>query len=376
MYSLCIARAENDLLFAEDGQRYIDMFSGHGASFLGHANRTVTASLAEQLQRVWIAGGLETPASVEARTMVEGFFPASHGLAALYSTGMEAAEFAIRLARVVTGKTGVVGFERSMHGKSLATASLGWDNKDGVRLPGFHRLPFVPTCPEEAILERLRAVLDTQTISAVFVEPVQGSGGGHMASTSFYETLAGMCRQQGVLLVFDEILTGFYRTGTPFRFSEMGFVPDIVLIGKAMGNGFPVSGVIVDRRYRVRQEMLPGSTYAGNPLAATVVVATLRHMRSMDLPGMVAGIERTILHGLGGSPEVGITPRGRGALWILELPAGLDVEALVVKIFRAGVCVGFAGRQIRLLPAATIERDNLTRACAVIADEVRKACHG
>ena len=376
MHPLCISRAQNDILIAEDGQRYIDLFSAHGTTWLGHGNREIAAYIAEQLERVWITGGLETAVSAEAKTLVEDFFPPTHGLAALYSTGMEAAEFAMRVARWVTGKSGVVGFENSMHGKSLATSYLGWDNQDGVHLPDFHRLPFVQLCPEEEILRRLEEVLRRHAVSAVFVEPVQGCGSGHMASKRFYGEVSRRCREGNVLLVVDEILTGFYRTGTPFCFSEFGCVPDIVLIGKAMGNGFPVSGVVVDRQWSIRKEMLPGSTYAGNPLAAAAVAATLRQMRGMDLPGKVARIETTVLGGLRCLQEIGVALRGKGALWIIEVPPGMNVERVVVSIYRAGVCVGYTGRQIRILPAATIEMNNLARACSIIATELFREHHG
>ncbi len=374
-HSIRIARAENDLLFTEDGQRYIDLFSAHGTAWLGHANKAIAADIAGQLLRVWITGGLETAAAAEAKTLIEGFFPPTHGLAALCSTGMEAAEFAIRVARCVTGRNGVVGFENSMHGKSLATAYLGWDNRDGVFLPNFHRLPFVSRSFEDEILARLERVLGQHPISAVFIEPLQGCGGGHAASTRFCQEVSRVCRANGALLVFDEILTGFYRTGVPFCFSGMGFVPDIILIGKAMGNGFPVSGVMLDRRHPVRKEMLPGSTYAGNPLAAAAVGSTLRQIAALDLPEMVARIERTVVAGLARLREIGVAIRGNGALWILEVPPELDVEAVVIAIYRAGVCVGYAGRHIRILPAATIDPDNLTRAIGIVAAEVVRACH-
>ncbi|HSC71496.1 MAG TPA: aminotransferase class III-fold pyridoxal phosphate-dependent enzyme [Candidatus Methylomirabilis sp.] len=376
MHSLRIARAENDILMDEDGRRYIDLFSAHGTTWLGHGNRAIAAYIAKQLERVWITGGLETAVFVEAITMVEGFFPPTHGLAALYSTGMEAAEFAMRVARAVTGKTGVVGFENSMHGKSLATSYLGWDNQDGMRLPDLHRLPFVQRCPEEEILRRLEEVLRRHPVSAVFLEPVQGCGGGHMASKRFYGEVSRRCREGNVLLVVDEILTGFYRTGTPFCFSELGLVPDIVLIGKAMGNGFPVSGVVVERRHVIRKEMLPGSTYAGNPLAAAAVLGTLRQLRGMDLPAKVAQIEATVLGALRCLQEIGVALRGKGALWIIEVPPGLNVERVVVSLYKAGVCVGYTGRQIRILPAATIGMDNLARACSIIATELLRERHG
>jgi acetylornithine/succinyldiaminopimelate/putrescine aminotransferase len=288
---------------------------------------------------------------------------------------MEAAEFALRVARAVTGKNGMVGFERSMHGKSLATAHLGWDNHDGLHLPGFTRLPFVRTCSEEEILSQLTDVLLTQTVSAVFVEPLQASGGGHMASKPFYNELARLCSRHGALTIFDELLTGFYRTGSAFFFADLDFVPDMVLIGKSLGNGFPVSGVVVDRRFPVSPAMLPGSTYSGNPLAAAAVRATLRQMRSLDLPARVHSIEEAIVETLGPLRDRGIAVRGRGALWILELSEEIDVEATVIAIYERGVAVGFTGRILRLIPAATIDLARLRRACSIIAEEIERHFH-
>lgn len=372
-HPLCVIRAENDLLWGEDGARYIDLFSAHGTAWLGHNDREIRAALAAQLERIWITGGLETSASREAKTLVEEFFPPSHELAGLYSTGMEAAEFALRLARVATKRSGAVGFERSMHGKSVATAYLGWDNGNGAELPGFHRLPFVPGGGETEILRNLERVLSGGGVSAVFVEPLQGSGGGHAASDHFYREASRLCGEHGTLLVFDEILTGFYRTGNVFFFSDLGFVPDVVLIGKGLGNGFPVSGVVASRRYPTTREMLPGSTFSGNPLAAATVAATLRRMRALDLPGKVERIAGIVRESLAPLQEAGVPLRGKGAMWILELPSGFDVEDAVVRIFRRGVAVGYTGRQIRILPAATIEPGHLAEACAVIRAELSGA---
>jgi acetylornithine/succinyldiaminopimelate/putrescine aminotransferase len=371
---LRIARAENDVFFDEEGRRYIDLFSAHGATWLGHANRDVASAVAEQLGKVWITGGLPTAQAEEAGALVDSFFPPSHGLAALYSTGMEAAEFALRMARAVTGKADVVGFDRNMHGKSLATACLGWPNRDDVRLPSCHRLPFVPERSEQQVLAQLAETLAVYPVAAVFVEPVQGSGGGHSASAGFYREVRRLCTSRGALLVFDEILTGFYRTGTAFFFSPLGFVPDLVLIGKALGSGFPVSGVIADRKYPVRPAMLPGSTYAGNPLAASAVLATLKVLRALDLPAKVAVIERIVQDSLGPVEESGVELRGKGALWVLEFPPGPDVESAVVSIYQRGVCVGYTGRQLRILPAATIETGNLEEACTVVREELLRAC--
>jgi acetylornithine/succinyldiaminopimelate/putrescine aminotransferase len=372
---LSIARADNDRLFDEQGRSYIDFFSAHGTTWLGHANRAIAAELSAQLEKVWITGGLPTAIHDEAKRAVESWFPETHSVAAFYSTGMEAAEFALRLARSVTGKKGVVGFERSMHGKSLATACLGWKNDDGVDVPELVRLPFVRTHSEERILEQLEAVLASRAISAVIIEPLQASGGGHQATEPFYNALARLCADRGALLIFDELLTGFHRTGPPFFFSDLNFVPDVVLIGKSLGNGFPVSAVVVNRRFPVTPPMLPGSTFSGNPLAATAVRATLEQLRSpaLNLPERVRSIERTVVDILSPVRERGVALRGRGALWILELPERVDVERATVAIYERGVAVGRTGRILRILPAATIEPERLARGCSLIAEELQRA---
>ena len=373
--TLRIARAENDLLFDDEGRSYLDLFTAHGTTFLGHADPDVAAAVARQLGRVWIAGGLETEALVEAKRRIDGFFPDSHTTVALYSTGMEAAEFAMRLARVHTGKPGVLGFDRDMHGKSMATAFLGWDNRDGVRLPEFVRLPSPPDRPELEILAALDDALATRAISAVFVEPIRGCDGARRGSDLYYHQVAELCRARGSLLVFDEILSGFFRTGRPFVFSGLGFVPDVILVGKAMGNGFPVSGVVARRDLVATPAMLPGSTFSGNPLAASAVSATLAKLASPDLPGRVEAIGRTIADGLAPLADLGVVLRGVGAFWALELPSAWNPEAVVVELYRNGLAVGVAGRYLRLLPASTIDPGRLDSACSTIVGVIERVSH-
>jgi acetylornithine/succinyldiaminopimelate/putrescine aminotransferase len=369
-----IVRAENDLLYDSDGRSYIDLFSAHGAAWLGHRPAAVEARLREQLARVWLVGRFPTPELEEARAKVTALFPPGHALSALYSTGMEAVEFALRLARVATGRREVIGFRHAMHGKSLAAASLGWSDPDGVVLPGLDRLPFPPQAPEHVVLDALAERLAPGRVSAVFVEPIQASAGGHAATPDFLAGLHRLCRQTGTLLVFDEILTGLHRTGPRFVFSELGFVPDLVLLGKALGSGFPVAAVVSDTRHAIVPAMLPWSTFAGNPLAATAVAATLDAMAAIDLPARVAAIERVVGQAIAPLAGSGIQARGRGALWVIELPPAADVESIVTRVFERGVALGFTGRQIRILPAATIDPTRLARAAGAVVEECLKAC--
>src|SRR5688500_9891003 len=137
----CISRGDNDLLFADDGKRYIDLLSGSGTVFLGHVNPAIVHAVQKQLETLWTtAAAVPTVIGNDAREAVEKFFPPSHQLVVSYSTGMEAVEFAIRVARHATGRKGIVGFTGGMHGKSMAAARLGWPNALAT-LPDFVSLP-------------------------------------------------------------------------------------------------------------------------------------------------------------------------------------------------------------------------------------------
>lgn len=369
-----IVRAKNDLLFTDTGGYLIDLFSAHGAVLLGHAHPQINAAIAAQLNDCMLLGSLPTPIAARARSELEEFFPSSLKFGGLYTTGMEVAEFAFRLARVTTGKTGVIGFENSMHGKSLATANLTWHNRYDIRVPGFHRLPFLQTSPEDEILEKLENCLQENEIGAVFVEPIQGSNGGRFASDFFYHEVARMTSENKALLVFDEVLTGFYRTGTPFRCQALDIAPDIVLFGKACGNGFPVSGIMMDRKLELQPEMFPGSTFSGNPLACSAVSATIQCIKKLNLPEMVAKISEAVnTHFAWLQDNSSLSLRGKGALWVIELPEGFDGMRLVRSIYEDAVCVGFSGRQLRIMPAATIEETNLHEALQIVSSKLQAA---
>ncbi|HVU02556.1 MAG TPA: aminotransferase class III-fold pyridoxal phosphate-dependent enzyme [Polyangiaceae bacterium] len=363
---LLVTRAEGDLVFDAEDRPYIDLFGGNGAAFLGHVNPVVRDAVRAQLDRIWIAGALPTPSRLEAASILETFFPASYRCAGLYSTGMEAAEFAMRVARVVTGRRGLLGFDGGMHGKSTAAAALGWPSELTL-LPDVRRLPYVAHASEERILELAGESLATGSVAAVFIEPLQGSAGGHLASNDFFRRLSALCERHGTLLVVDEIFSGFHRTGEAFLHQELGFLPDAVLVGKAMGNGFPVSAVMVHRKHPVDDRMLPNSTFSGNPLAAAAVVATLGEMRRTDVRSKVAVIERIFSEELRELVQAGMPLRGRGAFWVIEL-AEHAVDRTISGIFQGGVMVSSTNRYVRLLPAATIRPERLTQACRVIRD--------
>jgi acetylornithine/LysW-gamma-L-lysine aminotransferase len=366
-----ITRGENDLLFDAAGDRYIDLLSGGGTTFLGHANPAIVAAVRSQLDRVWTTGQIRTPVYRAAKENVEALFPPEYRVACFYSTGMEANEFALRVARVATGRSGIIGFERAMHGKSLGTASLGWPNPL-VALPDQHSLPYLARLGEDEVLAGVERLLATRSIAAVFNEPLAGSGGGYLATPAFARRLAELCKQYGTLLVIDEIFTGLYRTGDVFLHRSLGIEPDILLTGKTMGNGFPVSAVVVRERYPIEGAMLPNSTYSDNALAAAAVVATLHEMSRLDLPAKVAEIERVITGALSAVGELGIALRGKGALWVLEPPPRMSTWSVGQRLLRQRVVASVTAQYIRILPAATISLERLAEACDIVLEAFRQ----
>jgi acetylornithine/succinyldiaminopimelate/putrescine aminotransferase len=257
-----------------------------------------------------------------------------------------------------------------MHGKSGYTAALCWQNapmpSERVAI-----LPFPPEASEDELIARLHERLRERAVAAVFVEPIQGSGGAHEASIAFYDAVVACCRAFGTLCVFDEILTGLYRTGTRFYVERMSVLPDVLLFAKSMGNGFPVSAIAVREELAPSTPaMLPGSTFSDHPLAAAAVIGTLDAMDRAPMATAVGTIERIVVERLGCWADAGLRLRGRGALHALELPPGARLPAALDAIERAGVLVSGHGRYVRLLPAATIGEDVLHEAC----DRIARAC--
>jgi len=365
-----IIKANNATLWDDVGNSYIDLFSAHGTAWLGHTNAAIVDAVAQQLTRVWNTGALPTDSRLQATEVLAQFFPAEYSVAGFYSTGMEAFEFATRVARHTTTRNQIIGFSRNMHGKSTVAAYLGWDNHDSLELAHCLRLPYPPSINEKQLLHRLENELAATPTAAICIEPLQGSGGGTMLSKAWYRDLFQLADQHDNLIIFDEVLTGFYRTGPAFFFEDLDVLPHLVLVGKSLGNGFPVSAVVMRKPLEVQPTMLPGSTFANNPLAAMAALATMREIQSTPMRKRVLEIEKTITSVLSPLREKGIRLQGRGALWILEFSPSVKIESILAATFSQGVAIGSAGHQIRLLPPITIEQNQLDWACHVLLDVI------
>lgn len=358
-----IVAARDEWVRDSTGREYIDLCMGYGSVWLGHNHPAVTQALVSQLKCYAAPGYLPTGAFEAVEAALARFIPETHFLGGIYSTGMEAIETALRAAGSHTGRLDIAGFEGSAYGRSFITAAMG--NAPLHRNPDFvHRLPPFTAAGLDALeaeLDRLAARVD---LAAIVVEPVQMSGGGHEISKQACDTVFALARERNVPVIFDETLTGLHRCGPRFFCEIAGHVPDILVIGKGMGNGFPCAAVVLRKGFAWdRARVRPGSTFWNHPLACAAATATLTELSRLNAVQKVAHIEAVIRNRFA-RHEV----RGRGATWCLGFPDSGQQARFVGRILERGVVVSYYGRFIRLLPSVGIELETLSRACAAIAE--------
>lgn len=357
-----IVGARNERLIDGGGREYIDLCAGYGSVWLGHNHPAVNRALAQQLEGYAAPGYLPVAALDVAREAFAAFLPAGHFLGGIYSTGMEAVETALRAAWAHTGRRDLAGFAGSTHGRSFLASALGAAAPDPLH-PFVHPLPAYDAGADRLGAE-LRRLVKRVKLAALVVEPVQMTGGGHEIPPAFCRELLALAREEGIVTVFDETLTGLYRTGTRYFWESAGTPPDILVLGKGLANGFPASAVVLRQGMAWdRERVRPSSTYWNHPLACAAVAATLDALARMpDAAARVAQIERIVRESLG-SLEL----RGRGALWCLGVPQPERLRRFADAILDAGVVVSYYERYVRLLPPLTIGQDELARACSAIA---------
>jgi 4-aminobutyrate aminotransferase / (S)-3-amino-2-methylpropionate transaminase / 5-aminovalerate transaminase len=404
-----VDRAEGATLFDPQGRAYTDLATGIGVMSLGHCDPAVVAAVqaqAARLQHTCIHVATYEPYLGLCERLVQLLPHGPSTKALLLNSGAEAVENAIKIARQATGRPAVVCFTGAFHGRTLLGMSLtskaGYKVNSGPFAPEIYRLPYPNHYRwgegldraefaarelrrfEEALVETVPAA----HVACVILEVLQGEGGIVPCPPEYLRGLREVCDRHGVLLVFDEVQSGFCRTGRWGAYEHAGVTPDLSTWAKAMGGGLPVSAVV--GRAEVMDAAAPGTiggTFGGNPVACAGALATLARMeeldlnaRAVELGGVIQGRLRALQERCSMVGDV----RGMGGMQALELvldgdpqaPAGeaaLDAvrgcHARGVLILRAGPY----GNVIRLLPPLTIPRDQLEVALDVLCEEVLRA---
>jgi acetylornithine/N-succinyldiaminopimelate aminotransferase len=364
---LKFVKGEGSWLIEADGRRYLDMGSGIAVTLLGHANPTLVDALTSQANSLWHVSNLyEIPGQVElADRLVDATFADT---VFFTNSGTEACELAVKMARKYHYEKGqperleIIAFEGCFHGRSSAAIAASGAEKMvkgfGPLLPGFLQVPF-------GDIDAVRARM-TEASAAVIVEPVQGEGGIVPLPDASLKALRQICDDAGVLLILDEVQCGMGRTGRLFAHERAGIAPDIMMVAKGIGGGFPLGAVLATEDAASGMTVgTHGSTYGGSPLAMAIGNAVMKTVADKTFLAEVnrkAGLLRQKLEGLVAEhSDVFEGVRGEGLM--LGVKCRMPNADVVKAGFDAGIITVPAGDNVvRLLPALTISDEEIAEA--------------
>lgn len=366
---LAFTEGKGSWLTAQDGRRFLDLGAGIAVNALGHAAPELVAALTEQAGKLWHVSNLYQIPEQEALAdqLVEATFADT---VFFTNSGTEAAELAIKMARKYWSSQGlperieIITFEGSFHGRSTGAIAAAGSEKMvkgfGPLMPGFVHLPW-------GDIAAVKAALGPQT-AAVMLEPVQGEGGIRPLDDEQMRALRALCDENGALLIFDEVQCGMGRTGRLFAHEWSGVTPDIMMVAKGIGGGFPLGAVLATEKAAAPMGAgSHGSTYGGNPLACAVggkVMQIVAEPAFLAEVNRKAALFRQRLEGLvAAHPTIFEGVRGQG------LMLGLKCHPAPVDVVKAGygqeiLTVPAADNVVRLLPALTISDDEIAEAVA------------
>ncbi|EHB98699.1 4-aminobutyrate aminotransferase [Mycobacteroides abscessus subsp. bolletii CRM-0020] len=400
--------ADGGVIVDADGNSFIDLGAGIAVTTVGASHPAVAAAIADQATHFTHTCFMVTPYEgyVQVAELLNALTPGDHDKrTALFNSGAEAVENAIKVARLATGRPAVVAFDNAYHGRTnltmaLTAKSMPYKSQFGPFAPEVYRMPAsYPLRDEPGLtgeeaarraISRIETQIGAQSLAAIVIEPIQGEGGFIVPAPGFLAALTAWASENGVVFIADEVQTGFARTGAWFASEHEGIVPDIVTMAKGIAGGMPLSAVtgraeLMDAVYAGGL----GGTYGGNPVTCAAAVAALGVMRELDLPARARAIEASVASRLSAlAEEVDIIGevRGRGAMLAIEIvkPGTLEPDAALTKAIAAealsqGVLIltcGTFGNVIRLLPPLVIGDDLLDEGITVLSDIIRaKASH-
>ncbi len=399
------SHGEGHRLYDTDGRAYLDFANGIAVTALGHAHPRVTAAIHAQVDKLIgpiNAIGFTAPISELAEALA-ATFPDPLDSVMFLNSGSEAIDGALKLARRVTGRPGIIAFRGGFHGRtfgatSVTTSNLNYRTGYEPLLPGVYFAPYPTPHPEfgsneeaasAAALAILQSLLTTvvapSTVGAILIEPVLGEGGYIPAPASFLRALRAIADEHGILLIADEVQSGYGRTGAMWAFEHAGIVPDVVCVAKAIANGLPLSAIVSSRELQERWGRgAHGSTFGGNPVACAAGLAVLATIADEDLVANARARGAELVTGLGKiaaeDDRIGDI-RGLGLMIGVEFtrdratgePDGILPDRLMAASADAGLLVLTCGRQhevIRWIPPLDVTAAEIAEAVEIFGESL------
>jgi 4-aminobutyrate aminotransferase-like enzyme len=400
---ICVDHGAGAELYDVDGNRYIDLLAGVGVASLGYAHPKYVAALQRQVARVHV-GSFTTEHRAALVKLLAELAPGDLSRTQLYSSGAEAVEAAVRLAKSHTGHQEIIGFWGGFHGKTGGVLPLlggGFKHGLGPLMPGAYLAPYAscarcafdkifPAC-EWHCVDFLRKKVDLETtrnVAAIVVEPIQGTAGNVVPPPGYLVQLRRVADELGALLICDEMITGFGRTGKMFAIEHDGVIPDVLLVGKGFGGGFPMSGIIAREAVAFAKPFAnpsgSSSSYGGNPLAAAAARITIETIIEEDLVAHSRRLGAKMLAEMSRwEDEVPIVSdvRGRGLMLGMDLVVPGTRTPLDKRLTRwifdtllaRGVIAMIYNPEVRINPPLVIQEEQAMGALATMKDVLCEA---
>ncbi|HLS95758.1 acetylornithine/succinyldiaminopimelate/putrescine aminotransferase [Sphingobacterium allocomposti] len=372
-----IVRAEGVYLYGPNGERYLDLVSGFNVSNIGHRHPKVIEAIHEQLEKylhVTVYGEFVQAPQVQFATKLLENLPSSFESVYFTNSGAEAVEGSMKIAKKFTGRRQIIAAEKAYHGSTQGALSLIGNEA--------YRTAYAPLLPDISFIR----FNDSSSLSAiggdtaaVILEAIQGEAGVRVPSKTFMKALRQRCDEVGAVLIFDEIQTGFGRTGKMFAFEHFDIVPDILMLAKGIGGGMPLGAFVARREIMdvIKDNPMLGhiTTFGGHPVSCAAALASLNVIRDNNLLASVddkANLFRTLLH----TPKIREI-RGMGLMMCLQLESFEQVYAVSDYCAKKGVMIDWylhCDTALRVAPPLTITEQEIREACEIVLEGIEKFC--
>ncbi|NHF60678.1 aspartate aminotransferase family protein [Flavobacteriaceae bacterium TP-CH-4] len=369
LYDVTPVSAKGVVVTDEKGEEYLDFYGGHAVISIGHSHPHYVSRLKDQLDQIgFYSNAVQNPLQAALATKLGNLSACGDYNLFLCNSGAEANENALKMASFQTGKSRIIAFHNSFHGRTSAAVAATDNPAINAPINQLQQVTFLALND----LAAFKREVDKGDVCAVILEAIQGVGGLDEPTTEFYKNIARLCKQNHVVLIADEVQSGFGRSGRFFGFQHHDIQPDIISIAKGMGNGFPVGGILIHEHIKARYGML-GTTFGGNHLACVATLAVLEVIERENLIENAAALGNYFIEKAKEIPQVKRV-KGRGLMLGLEF----DFEVAELRkglIYNQHLFTGGAKDKhvLRVLPALNITKEHLDMFFDALKKELYKA---